>query len=81
MTTKNKNPRAELASPIFVSDMIVNSIPQIGQGLTIRDWFAGMALQGELASAQELKPYEPSIKGLVRYAYAIADAMINKRDK
>lgn len=43
-------------------------------GMSLRDWFAGMALQG--INTQELMFAEAA-----RYAYQIADAMLKERDK
>ena len=45
-------------------------------GLTIRDWFAGMALQGMTANA--LWDTE-SRDGIARLAYLCADAMLAAR--
>ena len=53
-------------------------------GMTLRDWFAGMALQGLLAS-----PANNTLRGeapetsfqLSEMAYSTADAMIKEREK
>ncbi len=51
-----------------------------GGGLTKREWFAGMALQGMLARADfQLFPYDGAEIATVlasKNAFAIADAMI-----
>ena len=43
-------------------------------GMTLRDWFAGQALQGQLATGE-------AALLAVSYAYAIADAMLAERSK
>ena len=47
-------------------------------GMTMRDWFAGMAMQGMLAC-----PIQPQSGPdmYARDAYALADAMIQERSK
>lgn len=45
------------------------------QGMTLRDWFAGMALQGLLAY-----PGEAMADSLPSLAYEYADAMLKARD-
>lgn len=53
-------------------------------GMSLRDWFAGMALQGMLAANSPCMP-EVSDKNvdaiLARESYASADAMIAERQK
>lgn len=44
-------------------------------GMTLRDWFAGMALQGLCASCYETMTDD----GIACTAYEIADAMIKAR--
>jgi hypothetical protein len=46
-------------------------------GLSIRDWFAGMALQG-IASRL---PWDSDEGEAAKQAYALADAMIQQREK
>lgn len=46
-------------------------------GMSLRDWFAGMALQGMLANQAE----EGGINGMADYAYKYADAMLKKREE
>lgn len=48
-------------------------------GMTLRDWFAGQALVGLLASDTEKWPW-PAIGAAMR-AYDIADAMLNARQE
>jgi cobalamin biosynthesis protein CobT len=51
----------------------------IQNGMTLRDWFAGQALQGWLAS---FAPDEnPKSKDLAKFAYELADAILAEREK
>lgn len=55
-------------------------------GLTVRDWFAGMALQGVLASPMDLirfakENHTTPIKAAVAAAWDAADAMIAHREQ
>lgn len=53
-------------------------------GLTIRDWFAGMALQGIIASPVPVIIDGRKIKEAMEYAqaaYGFADAMLEARKK
>jgi hypothetical protein len=53
-------------------------------GMSLRDWFAGMALQGWMAN-NNLGPIHPAENELhdyiARQSYAIAEAMIKVRGK
>lgn len=58
------------------------------RGMSLRDWFAGMALQGRLSNDTLLSNAEqsglPSDKfpeTMARQAYGFADAMIAERNK
>ena len=44
-------------------------------GMSLRDWFAGLALQGYLASEHSF-----TNEGFAINSYAIADAMLKERD-
>lgn len=47
-------------------------------GMSLRDWFAGMALQGMLSNQYVTKKsYEEVVTG----SYAYADAMLEEREK
>lgn len=48
-------------------------------GMTLRDWFAGMALQG-LLSLQTVYENRPD-KDVATHAYSAADAMISARNE
>jgi hypothetical protein len=61
-------------------------VTQLGQqapGMELRDWFAGMALNGMLAEFMSDPHVESSLDSKVyaRFAYEYADAMIERRDK
>jgi hypothetical protein len=50
-------------------------------GMSLRDWFAGMALQGAVAYVNEHKDhYGESLAHTAIAAYKIADAMLTCRD-
>ena len=49
-----------------------------GMGLSLRDWFAGMALQGMLAA---ITPGTDNAKKAAAWAFYYADAMLTEREK
>lgn len=51
--------------------------PEIYYGMSLRDWFAGMALQGLVACQNTAGPHI----AFAQAAYAFADAMILARSK
>ena len=56
--------------------------PDMSDGMSLRDWFAGMALQGILS---RMKPHdakdEQSVTGrIANLSYVIADAMLTERE-
>ena len=44
------------------------------QGMTLRDWFAGMAMQGMMHGLEE-----PSEAYIAKHSYLVADAMMDER--
>ena len=50
------------------------------RGMTLRDWFAGRALEGRMASGN-WSASEEYIANEVEVAYRIADAMLAEREK
>jgi len=49
-------------------------------GMTLRDYFAAKALQGELASQDKSIRYKhEALDGLARWAYSVAGAMLKAR--
>lgn len=69
------------SSPAFPSPGVVlpNGRQQGAyEGMTLRDWFAGKALQGLLAQSQGTAIASP-IEAAAVYAYAMADAMLAAR--
>jgi len=65
------NPRA---FPLYIEDEIDGSY---NKGMTLRDWFAGMALSGLCASSIP----GPHHDTYVEDAWRIADAMLDQRGK
>lgn len=51
--------------------------------LTMRDYFAAKAMQGELAAQSEESGFYPdeNFPALAKRSYAVADAMLNERAK
>lgn len=52
-------------------------------GMSMRDWFAGLALQGIIADgSRPLEPYYMGVKEMTvgEYAYAVADLMLKARE-
>lgn len=48
-------------------------------GMTLRDWFAGMAVQGLIANKANPLHFQP--KDDAAYCYSLADAMLKERAK
>ena len=68
--------------PAFPTSHSPNYPQEIGGGLSIRDWFAGMALQGWLASydCRSVHPVTNETELCVaNHAYKMADAMLAAR--
>ena len=57
------------------------------EGMTLRDWFAGQALEGMNANPELLEhvtegaPFGDMARGLAQSAYLQADAMLTERNK
>lgn len=51
----------------------------LGEYVSLRDWFAGMALSGMMADASNMSPDVRSNDNLAKIAYRIADAMLSAR--
>lgn len=49
------------------------------EGMSLRDWFAGQALQGLLAGNHELTIISNPIPRVAEEAYAYADAMLKEQ--
>jgi hypothetical protein len=63
------------AFPLVYDDEI-KLTKEIHSGMTMRDWFAGKAMQGMLAAAENYQTIQ-----LADYAYSVADAMLKERSK
>ena len=50
----------------------------VSPGMSLRDWFAGMALQGILAKPELYRPSHAKAAG---YAFSQADAMLAARER
>ena len=62
--------------PAFPTDHNKNVV----EGMTLRDWFAGQALMGMMASRNPSSPrFNPEDDAA--YVYAVARAMIQERSK
>lgn len=76
MSDKDDGGSAFPAQPIYQSRMGSEYIAHDQGGMSLRDWYAGMALQGLLAHASGEDPHKaPSL------AYVLADAMLEERKK
>jgi len=65
------------AFPLYFKHPTTGAIVE-NQGMELRDWFAGLAIQGlamELIAFQGL-----GVKKAVEFAYEIADAMMKQRE-
>lgn len=69
MTTK---PTGGPAYPVIAE----NGLGLVSDGMTLRDWFAGMAMQGLL-----VRYGDQSALGCAGLSYEYADAMIEEREK
>lgn len=74
------------AFPMWTEDMPVEGSP----GMTLRDWFAGQALAGWLASFDkevsesyngEPRAWNQHQQEVARACYGYADAMLRERDR
>lgn len=65
----------------YAADEIGNDVPIFARssGLTIRDWFAGQAMQARLTGLS--LPRLDIRNAIAADAYAIADAMLAEREK
>jgi hypothetical protein len=59
------------------TDAFGENVQAFTPGMTLRDWFAGQALAGLLASG----PHDCDEHGLAHDAYLHADAMLIKRER
>ena len=68
--------------PIFLAgnDNTIN-VPSTQNGMSLREWFAGMAMQGICARGPIENETDPSITGVTKHCYRLADAMLKERDK
>lgn len=65
-----------MSEPAFPSDRYGN------QGMSLRDYFAAMAMNGEAAESGLPSVVFPSgFEGMAQRAYRMADAMLKEREK
>lgn len=69
MTDKTGGPAFPIKGPLMTCDE---------QGVTLRDWFAGLAMQGMLACGEQHDANTSSV--LSEDAYKIADTMLKARE-
>ncbi len=75
MSTKNDGGPAFPSQQGLMPDGDWN--PRYEQGMCLRDWFAGMALQGFMANKNKSVYFQPEDDA--KYAYEIADAMLREK--
>ena len=53
----------------------------IASGMSLLDWFAGMAMQGGIAALQETDDWPPSMRNIAERSYQLAATMIAERER
>ena len=71
------NKYLDRAFPVGISDR-KNGF--IGEGMTLRDYFAAKALPAIYTEFKEIDPYS-SVIAIAEYAYRLADAMLTAREQ
>lgn len=71
----------DTTGPAFPNEINVDGRLVWNGGLTVRQWYAGMALQGMLAGEGATPDFDLTPFGIAMRAYAIADAMIKEGSK
>ena len=80
--TKNNGGQAFPQSGIVTpAGDVYNSIDMGGEGMTLRDYFAGQALAGIVNGMYERYGESTSPKEITKVCYAHADEMITERGK
>jgi hypothetical protein len=75
MSTNTGGPAFPVQS-VYIEDQETNS-----HGMTLRDYFAAKAMQGELAAQSEESGHYTNLDALAVLAYRVADAMLKERAK
>lgn len=78
MTSKNDTGGHAFPFPSTVYEQGKHTVENGDYGMTLRDWFAGMALQG-ICSQLQAHPKHSDI--YAKFAYEQADKMIETRQK
>ena len=73
----NMNTRQNDGGAVFPTKGTFHGAPYQSDGMTLRDWFAGQAVSGLYADHQ----FTGSHVEAARCSYALADAMIAKRNE
>lgn len=81
MTKDNSGPAFPRQRQEFINPQTreLHSIPYNG-GMSLRDWFAGMALQGLISNRDIVDEVGNGITNYARGSYMIADAMLKARE-
>lgn len=76
------NSNIKTGGPAFPTDNAHQTGPHSyhAEGMTLRDWFAGMAMQGFLATQIHGFTDSPAKGPFANMAYEMADAMLNQRE-
>ena len=70
---------AKTRKPAFPVSFGPDGTPGYDDGMTLRDYFAGQALVGLVASKLHTLAFQP--KDDASYCYALADAMLKERER
>lgn len=76
------NSNIKTGGPAFPTDNAHQTGPHSyhAEGMTLRDWFAGMAMQGFISAAWGENQVVTDCIGIAHEAYNVADAMLNRRE-
>ena len=69
------------AFPVAADAWCHDKLPPVPTGMTLRDWFAGQALDMCLRIAPFTASQDNAVHIAAQYAYAVADAMLAERAK
>ena len=65
--------------PAFPTDFDMSTFKNANQGMSLRDWFAGMAIQGMLAG-RKCALTNVALGDMISSAFVIADAALKARE-
>jgi len=88
MSKNNGGPAFPVADPSWLDPATIAHGKRLASGMTLRDWFAGMAMQGIYACPVQLyradgtpMPDPLTSADIAKMAYEEADAMLAEREK